>query len=66
MTLLASFAFYAPKLYQYYVNTLQKLYDHSPDLDPPFYGSIFPSQSPNSGANAVAYMHNDHNNLAFG
>ena len=63
---LGAFAFYAPRLYKYYVNTLRKLYASDPDLEPPFYGAIWPNDSPNSGKKSCAFLHNDHNNLAFG
>ncbi|GJE98385.1 hypothetical protein PsYK624_146140 [Phanerochaete sordida] len=62
----AAFAFYAPKLYHYYCETLQKLYDHHPNLGPPFYGSIWPSESGSGDAACLSALHNDHNNLAFG
>lgn len=59
-------AYYAPKLFSYYVRTLRKLYASDPDIQPPFDGSIFPNHSPNTSSRATAYMHNDHANLAFG
>lgn len=59
-------AFYAPKLFDYYRKTLQRLYTNDPDLKPPYDGSIFSNHSPNTSNQAVTYMHNDHGNLAFG
>ena len=58
-------AFYAPKLYQYYCTTMKELYDSDTALEPPFKGSVFASMSPNP-KKAVAHMHKDTGNLAFG
>ena len=63
--LLGAFAYYAPKLYRYYVKTLIALYGDDPDNEPPYRGSVYPNQTRNP-SKAVAYMHNDHCNLAFG
>ncbi|GJE85266.1 hypothetical protein PsYK624_013450 [Phanerochaete sordida] len=60
------FAFYAPKLYQYYVNTLARLYKHDPTLVPPFDGAIWANRTVSTTKKCTSVMHRDHNNLAFG
>ncbi|KIP07578.1 hypothetical protein PHLGIDRAFT_70801, partial [Phlebiopsis gigantea 11061_1 CR5-6] len=67
----ASFAYYAPKMFQYYVNTLGQLYERHPHLVPPGGAradgmGVFSARCPNLDKKSVAYLHNDHANLAFG
>ncbi|KAJ6480705.1 hypothetical protein C8R47DRAFT_982893, partial [Mycena vitilis] len=58
-------AFYAPKLYRYYCETLRLLFEHHPELVHNFPNSIFPAVSFNCG-DAVTFEHCDLLNLAHG
>ncbi|KAI0057943.1 hypothetical protein BV25DRAFT_1811741 [Artomyces pyxidatus] len=60
------FARYAPKLYQYYCQTLEKLFSRLPHLHRPFPGSIFTAASFNFGPKTVTYCHVDQANAPFG
>ncbi|GJE88513.1 hypothetical protein PsYK624_045960 [Phanerochaete sordida] len=62
----AGFAYYAPKLYDYYVKTLAELYKHDPSLVPPFKGAIWANVTIGVSDQCVSSLHRDHNNLAFG
>ena len=66
ISILASFASFSPKFYQYYRQTLEELWKHNPNLKHNFPGSVFPAASINFGPNAISVDHIDHNNLAGG
>jgi hypothetical protein len=61
-----SFAAFAPKLYQYFAQTLQKLFEHYPFLTHNFPNSIFPAASFNCGPKTVSLGHVDFGNLSHG
>ncbi|KAF9472356.1 hypothetical protein BDN70DRAFT_818808 [Pholiota conissans] len=63
-----SFAGFAPRLYSYYKDHLDPLYDHQPDLKRIFPArlSVFPTAAFNFGPNAWTYKHRDVTNCAFG
>ncbi|KAF8873851.1 hypothetical protein CPB84DRAFT_1690532 [Gymnopilus junonius] len=62
----SSLAFFAPKLYCYYANTLTSLFDHHPGLEHNFSNSIFPACTFNCGPATVALDHLDDRNLSHG
>lgn len=64
--LLASLAFFAPKIYQYYRRTLKKLYRKHPHLRHIFRGSLYPAISLNFGPATVTVPHKDTGNIAGG
>ncbi|KAK7040609.1 hypothetical protein R3P38DRAFT_3310283 [Favolaschia claudopus] len=62
----SGFAHYAPKLYEYYYNTLHGLYKKQPELEQLFHNSIFPTASFNLGPDVVTPEHLDMLNLPHG
>ncbi|KAK6966758.1 hypothetical protein R3P38DRAFT_2672534 [Favolaschia claudopus] len=62
----SGFARYAPKLYEYYFNTLRGLYHRQPELEQLFPNSIFPTASFNLGPDVVTPEHLDMLNLPHG
>ncbi|KAK7063966.1 hypothetical protein R3P38DRAFT_3301598 [Favolaschia claudopus] len=62
----SGFARYAPKLYEYYYNTLHGLYEKQPELEQLFHNSIFPTASFNLGPDVVTPEHLDMLNLPHG
>jgi hypothetical protein len=63
---LGAFAFYSPKLFQYYRNQLDALYDHHPTLRRNFKNSVMPASTFNLGPDTVCWDHTDPNNVAHG
>jgi hypothetical protein len=61
-----AFASFAPKLYRYLAQTLQKLFEHYPFLTHNFPNSVFPAASFNCGPRTVSLDHVDFNNLSHG
>lgn len=59
-------AYYAPKLYKDYADTLEALMKNDPKLQWNFANSIFPSATINFGPNAVCFDHLDYFNRAIG
>ncbi|KAJ7135536.1 hypothetical protein C8R46DRAFT_922798, partial [Mycena filopes] len=57
---------YAPKLWRYYVDILQKLFDHDKNLQHLFMNSLFPAASFNLGPNVVTDGHIDTQNFVPG
>ncbi|PPQ83749.1 hypothetical protein CVT26_007541 [Gymnopilus dilepis] len=63
----ASFALYAPKLYEHYRKTLARLYEHEPHLQPNFPSiSPFPAMTFNLGPSTATVEHADFGNVAHG
>ncbi|KAJ7439196.1 hypothetical protein B0H11DRAFT_1752176 [Mycena galericulata] len=60
------FAYWAPKLYQEYAESLRQLFDKYPDLEHNFKNSIFPAATFNCSPDTVTFQHKDHNNLPSG
>lgn len=61
-----AFAAYAPKLYQYFAQTLRQLFEKYPYLTHNFSNSIFPAASFNCGPRTESLDHVDYNNLSHG
>ncbi|KDR65108.1 hypothetical protein GALMADRAFT_82268, partial [Galerina marginata CBS 339.88] len=61
-----AFAAFAPKLYQYYAQTLGKLFEKHEGLVHNFRNSIFPAASFNCGPTTVSLDHTDYGNLSHG
>jgi hypothetical protein len=59
-------AYYAPKLFQHYVEVLGALHDRDPALEWNFSNSAFPSATINFGPEAVCFDHLDYFNKAIG
>lgn len=66
MFISAALQTYAPKLYRYYEDTLQTLYDKYPHLSPAFPSTIWPAASFNLGNQVVTREHRDAHNLPQG
>lgn len=60
------FSSWAPKLYEYYSQTLELLVGSDPNLKRPFQRSVFSAVTYNLGPRIVCYPHNDISNLPFG
>ena len=56
----------APKLYQYYIEHLAKLYERHPELKRLFPSSVFTAASFNFGPRTACRKHKDFANLPFG
>ncbi|KAJ7184124.1 hypothetical protein C8R46DRAFT_883518 [Mycena filopes] len=61
-----SFALWAPRLYEYYVEHDKRLRERHPGLRRPFVGSVFFCTAFNFGPNVWTFRHRDVLNLAFG
>jgi hypothetical protein len=59
-------AFYAPKLFRFYEDKLEQLYDHHPTLRRNIPGSIFPASTFNLGPSTVCVEHVDSANVSHG
>lgn len=64
--LVAAFQQYAPKLYCYYAQESQALYEHHPDCHPPFKNSVYTTATFNLGPRCVCRGHCDSTNVPFG
>lgn len=64
--LTAQFAWYFPKVYQYYAKHLQALYAKHPTLRQVFPESVFPACHFNVGSTTVCVQHVDQSNYAGG
>ncbi|KAK7676009.1 hypothetical protein QCA50_021044 [Cerrena zonata] len=62
----SAFAFFAPKLHEYYRRTLEPLWKRNPHFKHNVPTCILPAASINFGPKSVSYDHLDHNNLAGG
>ena len=60
------FKAYAPKLYCYYMNTIDKLISWSPLIKRIFKGTTFAALTFNLGPRTVMYAHRDFSNLSWG
>jgi hypothetical protein len=62
-----TFCTWAPRLYEYYLTHLTRLYDSMPGFSRcNFTNSIWPAASFNLGPRTITYAHRDSANLAFG
>jgi hypothetical protein len=59
-------AFYAPKLFGFYRDKLDELFDHHPTLRRNFPHSVFPASTFNLGPSTVCIEHVDSANVAHG
>ncbi|KAJ7260064.1 hypothetical protein C8J57DRAFT_1072571, partial [Mycena rebaudengoi] len=57
---------YAPKLFRYYVDTMNALFENHPHLTRNFHNSVFPAATFNCGPSAVTDEHADFLNLIHG
>lgn len=63
----AAFQLWQPKVYNYYAENLDKLYERMPHLSPPIFpGSVYPCAAFNFGDNVWCYKHRDVMNCPFG
>jgi hypothetical protein len=63
----AAFELWAPRLFRYYKETLQKLREWNPDLEPNFPDPpVFANETKNQGPGTVSYLHRDFFNLSWG
>jgi hypothetical protein len=62
----ASFETWAPRLYTYYKENMNKILEHHPNLQMPFQNSVFPAATFNLGPETVCFKHRDWANLPFG
>lgn len=60
--IIGAFAYYYPKIHQYYETNLNELYAHHPELTRNFDGSVFPAATINAGPNTVSVVHVDSGN----
>jgi hypothetical protein len=67
-TTLASFAAFSPKVYSYYRENLERVFDHDPGLERlfPSHISVYPAAAFNFGPNVWTYKHKDLLNCPFG
>jgi hypothetical protein len=63
---LGQFAFYFPKIFAFYADTLRRLFNRHTYLEHNFKNSIFPACTFNMGPASVALQHTDDANLATG
>ncbi|KNZ79313.1 hypothetical protein J132_10734 [Termitomyces sp. J132] len=62
----STFATWAPRLYDYYVDRLGATFQDDADLERIFVGSVFPSATYNFGPTTACFLHTDAANLPFG
>ncbi|KAJ7429395.1 hypothetical protein B0H11DRAFT_1768203 [Mycena galericulata] len=62
----SAFAYWAPKIYREYADSLRQLFEKYPNLEHNFKNSIFPAATFNCSPDTVTFEHADHNNLPSG
>lgn len=62
----AAFKLYAPKLHEYYAETMHTLLDDNPALEPNFKNSVFGGATFNLSPQVFTHIHTDHLNLPAG
>ncbi|KAJ2968067.1 hypothetical protein NUW54_g13326 [Trametes sanguinea] len=62
----SAFQLFAPRLYDYYEDSMNTLYSHDPLLRPNFPNNVFAAATFNLGPRTISYTHLDHLNLPWG
>ncbi|KAJ2999325.1 hypothetical protein NUW54_g6950 [Trametes sanguinea] len=62
----AAFQLFAPRLYDYYEDSMNALYLQDPSLRPNFTNNVFAAVTFNLGRRTISYTHLDHLNLPWG
>ncbi|KAJ7449703.1 hypothetical protein B0H11DRAFT_1743498 [Mycena galericulata] len=62
----SAFAYWAPKVYEDYAESLKQLFEKYPGLEHNFENSIFPAATFNCSPDSISFMHTDYNNLPSG
>ncbi|KAL7284430.1 hypothetical protein ACG7TL_001720 [Trametes sanguinea] len=62
----AAFQLFAPRLYDYYEDSMNALYLQDPSLRPNFTNNVFAAATFNLGPRTISYTHLDHLNLPWG